>query len=96
MLTTSLEKIDKFYLGLTIILILMSVLLVFTFRGVFSMFLNASEFDRNSVGLGVTVKSGRLDEAYNFVFKKDIVHLQQIPVAPIETIKTINKEWIYH
>jgi len=82
--TVNLEKVDKFYVGLALILVLMSTLLVFTFRGVFAMFLNANEFDQNAISLGITVKKEKLDEAYNFVFKKNIVHLQAMPVVPIE------------
>ncbi len=84
----NLEKIDKFYLGLTAILILMSILVIFTFRGVFSMFLKANEIDQNSFGPAVIVNKAKLEEAYNFVYKKNLVHLQQIPeVAPITAKK---------
>ncbi len=65
----------------------MSLLLIFTFRGVFSMFLKADEFDQNAVGAGVSVNKDKLEEAYNFVFNKEVVHLQQLPVAPGEAKK---------
>ena len=69
------EKIDKFYLILTILLILMSTLFIFSVRGVISMFLMSREIGPNSIGPEIRVEKEKLNEAYDFVFNKSIVKL---------------------
>lgn len=69
------EKVDKFYLVLAAILVLMSVLFVFSVRGVISMFLTSREIGPDSIGPEVRVEKEKLNEANNFVFNKSIVKL---------------------
>jgi hypothetical protein len=69
------EKVDKFYLVLTVILVLMSTLLIFSVRGVISMFLVSREIDSNSIGPDIRVEKEKLNEAYDFVFNRNIVKL---------------------
>jgi hypothetical protein len=69
------EKVDKFYLVLTVILVLMSTLLIFSVRGVISMFLVSREIDPNSIGPDIRVEKEKLNEAYDFVFNRNIVKL---------------------
>lgn len=66
----------------------MSVLLVFSFRGVFSMFLNASDFSHSEIIAGSTVQKERLNEAYSYVFNKNIVHLEGMPILAPAPKKT--------
>lgn len=76
MLTTSLEKIDKFYIVLTVVLVFMAVMVIFSFKGVFSAFLTAYDFDQKSVGEEVRLDSDKLDEAYSYVFDRSVGNLQ--------------------
>ena len=62
-MTLNWDKIDKFYLSLSIILILMSVLLIFSLRGVFSLFLNAYDLDLNLISPQLRVDKEKLDKA---------------------------------
>jgi len=71
----SFEKVDKFYLILTILLILMSALFVFSVRGVISMFLMSREIGPNSISPEIKVEKEKLNEAYDFVFNKSIVKM---------------------
>lgn len=76
MLETSLQKIDKYYLALLLVLILMATLIVFSFRGIFSAFLTASSFDPSEVGGQLRVDREKLDEAYSWAFSKQTVTLE--------------------
>ncbi len=69
------EKIDKFYLFLTAILILMSVLIVVSAQGVITMFITSRELDPNMIGTETRVEKEKLNEAYNFAFNKSVVKL---------------------
>ena len=72
MLTIHWEKIDKFYLILTLVLIAMSVLLIFSFRGVFSLFLTSNEFNPEALAPPTRVNREKLQEASNWAFQKPI------------------------
>lgn len=68
---TNLQRIDRYYIALTVILVLMAVLLIFSFKGVFSAFLTAGSFDQESVGGQVRVNQSNLDEAYKWAFNRN-------------------------
>lgn len=68
---TSSQKIDKYYLVLGVVLVLMSVLLVFSFKGVFSAFLTAGSFNPANVGAQTRVDQTILNEAYEWSFNKN-------------------------
>lgn len=73
---TSFQKIDKYYLALVLVLIVMAVMLVFSFRGVFSAFLNATNVNSlTSKGL-VRINQTELDTAYNWAFNKNSRRLE--------------------
>ena len=76
-LKQGLESVDKFFIILTLVLIAMSVLLVFSFRGVFSLFLTAYEFDTESLSPPIRVNKENLAEAHNWVHNKEVVVLEQ-------------------
>jgi len=76
MLTTDWEKTDKFYIILVAVLVTLSVLLVFSFRGVFSAFLTSYEIDQAAISSGVKIQEERLDEVYSWVFNKERVPLE--------------------
>lgn len=71
-----LERIDKFYLILVAVLILMSTLFIFTIKGAVSLFLTAYEFDSQLVPQSVRVNREKLDEAFNFAFNRGVVKLE--------------------
>lgn len=76
MLATNLEKIDKFLVTLVVILILMAVLLIFTFRGIFSSFLSAYEISDSEVSTEYKIDKDKLNEAYDWVYQKEVISLE--------------------
>ena len=62
-------KLDKFYLIFFSVLAALAVLVVFTFRGIFSAFLTAYEIDQPD-NTDIKINSDQLNEAYNFAFNK--------------------------
>lgn len=76
MLKKAWEKLDRFYLILAIVLTLMAVLLVVTFRGIFSAYLNVYEIDQKDINVDVKVQKESLDEAYVWVTEKEGIPLQ--------------------
>lgn len=75
MLTTNWEKIDRFYIVLAVVLILMAVLVVFSFNGVFSALLSAYDIDPNAVNSDMKIEKEKMTEAYSWVFEKGSIHL---------------------
>jgi hypothetical protein len=77
MLAINWEKIDKFYITLVIVLMIMAALVIFTFRGVFSSFLTAFELSTEELGSkDLKVDTVKLDEAYDSVYKKPVIPLK--------------------
>ena len=76
MLTTNLEKVNKFYLVLIAILILLAVMVIFSFRGVFSAYLTAYEIDQESFGNNTKVDKEKLEESYSWAFTKETLPLE--------------------
>ncbi len=74
-LNKTLESVDKFYLVLTILLVAMGALLIFTFRGIFTAFTQASEIDTKEVGAELRVNSINQQAAGDWVFNKRVVPL---------------------
>jgi uncharacterized ion transporter superfamily protein YfcC len=76
MLERAWEKLDKFYLVLAIVLTLMAILLIITFRGVFSAYQYAYEIDQNKVQADDKVDKDLLEEAYLWTMNKTNIPLQ--------------------
>ena len=76
MLEKAWEKIDKFYLLLSIILILLGIMLVVAFRGIFSAYLNAYEIDQKDIQVGQRIEKDSLEEAYTWLTDKKTLTLQ--------------------
>ena len=72
----SLQKIDRFYLALIITLIVMSGLVIFAFRGVFSAYLTAYELSESDLESDLIVKTKELDEAHSWAFQKQTIPLE--------------------
>lgn len=70
------EKIDKFYLVLVGVLILMALLVILTFRSVFSAYLIAYELKQDELSNDETVNETDLNSAYSFVFDKKTIPLE--------------------
>ena len=75
MLKIDWEKIDKFYLVFAFILIILSLVVIFTFNGVFSAFNTAYEIDQESVESELKVNKDNLGKAHKWVFEKSDVEL---------------------
>ena len=73
MKSINLKEVDKFYLALTVVLIILSVIIIFSFRSVFSLFLTAYELDPNTLPQSVRVNKENLNKAIDLVFNKDKV-----------------------
>lgn len=67
----SLEKIDKFYIVLAVVLVFMAVMVIFSFKGVFSAFLTAYDFNEASVAQEVRLNSDGLDKVYSWIYDKN-------------------------
>jgi hypothetical protein len=76
MLTISWERLDKFYIALIVILALLAILVIVTFRGLFSAYLTAYEINQQDLDAGVRVDKEKLEEAYTFAFTKRTLPLQ--------------------
>lgn len=76
MLTINWKKVDKFYLTFILIMIVLSVLVVFTFKNIFSAFIVSNEIDQRDVNADLKIDKTKLDEAYNSVFNKSMTPLE--------------------
>ncbi|OGM18267.1 hypothetical protein A2686_03635 [Candidatus Woesebacteria bacterium RIFCSPHIGHO2_01_FULL_38_10] len=69
-------RIDKFYLILAFVLSLLSVLLIFSFRGVFSAFLSAYEIDQKNLETDLKLEKEKLDKAHEWVLQQEKIFLK--------------------
>lgn len=70
MLSIDWGKLDKFFLVLIVILTVMSVLVIMSFKTVFSAYISAYEIDQSALEAGLKINKESLDESYNWVFYK--------------------------
>lgn len=70
------EKIDKFYIVLSLVLILMAILIIFSFRGVFTAFIKAYELDQKAISSDTKIEKEKLDEVSKWLFNKESVPLE--------------------
>jgi cell division protein FtsL len=66
----TLEKIDKFYIVLAVVLLFMALMIIMSFKGVFSAFLTAYDLDQQAIGQEVRLNSEELDEVYTWVYNR--------------------------
>ena len=71
-----LESVDRFYIVLITVLILMAILVIFSFRGTFSAILSSYEIDPDALSVGVIVDKNNLNNAYDWVFERGSVKLE--------------------
>jgi hypothetical protein len=77
MLIVDWEKLDKFYITLIVVLIIMACLVIFTFRGVFSSVLTAYELGPEELSnTELKVDTVKIDEAYNYINKRNVITLE--------------------
>lgn len=69
------KKIDSFFILLTIVFIALAVVVIVTFKGIFSAVITAYETD-NSEGNDLRVNKSLLDEAYKKIFEKEYPKLK--------------------
>lgn len=72
----NLEKVDKFYLVLLVVLVLMALLMIISFKGIFSAFNSAYELDQSSFAKELKIDKEKLNEAYSWVTKKEGILLK--------------------
>lgn len=65
-------KINRFYLFLSLVLLILAVLGVFTFRGIFLAVKTARELDEQATGREAHINQELLDKAYEVVSNKKI------------------------
>ena len=70
------EKIDKFYFVFAVVLILMAVMVIVAFKGIFSAYLNAYEISSKDIQADTEVNKDSLEEAHFWVTEKSAVPLQ--------------------
>ena len=71
MLKRAWKKIDRFYMILAIVLVVLAVPLVYTVQGIFGAFITAFEVDP-SVGNEVRIDKMMLDDAVKAVYDKEV------------------------
>lgn len=67
--------IDRFYIFLILVLFILSILLIFTLRGIFSTIRIATEIDEQLVPPEIGININNLNKAYDAVFNKENVSL---------------------
>lgn len=70
------QKIDRFFPILAVVLAIMAVLLIFTFRSIFSTLTTAHEVDLKIPDSELRIDKDRLNEAHKVVYEKEIVPLE--------------------
>lgn len=76
MLILNWAKIDKFYIVLGLVLVLMAALLIMAFRAVFSSYITAYDIDQASIQSELKINKEEVDQAYKWVFSKEVVLLK--------------------
>ena len=69
------EKIDKFYIVFALVLIVLSVVVILTFNGIFSAYNTAYEIDQVSMESDLRVNKDDLGKAHEWVLEKNDVTL---------------------
>lgn len=70
------QKIDRFYPLLLFVLILLAVLVVYTFRGIFSTMISAYEVDQGLQGAKIRVNNENLDKASKIITEEKYIPLE--------------------
>lgn len=84
----NLAKIDKFYFVLAIVLMFLSVVFVYAFRGIFSAFVTAYEVSVPSQQSN-KIDLAKLETANNLVFEKSIPDFVDAALNPNTTLPKI-------
>jgi hypothetical protein len=72
------EKIDKFYIVLSFVLVVMSVLVIFSFRGIFAALLTAYELDQSQLTAKAQIDTSALEEAGGWITQREKHVLQPV------------------
>ncbi len=70
------KKIDKFYFLMALVLTIVAVLVVYTFRGVFSAITLANDVETEIPDTELRIDKTKLDAAHDVAFNKEIVKLE--------------------
>ncbi len=70
------QKIDRFFPLTAVVLVIMAVLLIFTFRSIFSTLTTAYEVDIKIPDSELRIDKDRLNQAHKAVYEKEIVPLE--------------------
>jgi hypothetical protein len=76
MLTSRSIKIDKFIVVFAIVLIIMAGIVIYNFRGIFSAMTTAYEVDVNVSASELRIDKGKLDQAHETAFSREVVPLE--------------------
>lgn len=79
MLTKTLAKIDRYYPILVVVVIGLTVLMIFTLRGIFTAFNTANEFDPELGASTLKIDKSALDEAYEKIINRKVPVLTSAP-----------------
>ena len=74
-----LSKIDRYYPILAIVVVGLTILLIFTFNGIFRALNTASEFDPNLANPSSKVDKTKLDEVYEKIKNRNIPVINVTP-----------------
>lgn len=76
MLTINWPKIDKFYIAFVVIMILLTGLIIFSFKTVFSAFITAYDVEVENVDAELRVDEVRLNKALLSIYQKESIPLE--------------------
>ncbi len=79
MLTKTLAKIDRYYPILVAVVIGLTVLIIFTLRGIFTALNTASEFDPDLGATTLKIDKTTLDDVYGKIKNRKVPVLTQTP-----------------
>jgi len=79
MLTKTLAKIDRYYPILVVVVIGLTVLMIFTLRGLFTAFNTANEFDPQLGASTLKIDKKTLDETFDKIKNRKVPVLTSTP-----------------
>ena len=83
MLAIDWSKIDKFYVVFAAVMVVMSVVVIVTFKTVFSSIISGTETGDVDVAKELQVNKKQLDNVYEFVLNKEDISLDAASGVPI-------------
>jgi hypothetical protein len=79
MLTKTLAKIDRYYPILAVVVVGLTILIIFTLKGIFTAINTASEFDPELGASTLKIDKAALDDVYDKITNRKVPALTKTP-----------------